>query len=95
MAVWGKGLNFIFFMYTFVYILLDAGPLDFSDDNDEQPGSYEEIEALPGPEMAPRSLSHISEASRDRESWAITQKFGTSHGPKTPKSVCVIIDADM
>jgi hypothetical protein len=39
--------------------------------------------------MAPRSLSHISEASKDRDSWAITQKFGTSHGPKTPHSVCV------
>ncbi|XP_060556835.1 eukaryotic translation initiation factor 5B-like isoform X2 [Ruditapes philippinarum] len=62
----------------------DAVAYDLSDD--DQQGSHENIEALPGPEMAPRSLSHISEASKDRDSWAITQKFGTSHGPKTPHS---------
>ncbi|XP_045196687.2 TBC1 domain family member 5 homolog A-like isoform X3 [Mercenaria mercenaria] len=62
----------------------DAGPFEPSHENDSHSDSQEEQEGQPGPEMAPRSLSHISEASRDREPWAITQKFQTSHGPKTP-----------
>lgn len=36
-----------------------------------------------GPNMPPRSLSHISEASSHREPWAITQKYQSSHGPKS------------
>ena len=43
-----------------------------------------------GPDMPPRSLSHISEASK--EPWAITQKFSSSHGPKSAvKILCYYV----
>ncbi|XP_052811300.1 uncharacterized protein LOC128238969 [Mya arenaria] len=39
-----------------------------------------------GPGMEGRSLSHISEASHRGDSWAITQKYQSAHGPNAPKS---------
>ncbi|XP_052243437.1 uncharacterized protein LOC127853199 isoform X3 [Dreissena polymorpha] len=51
-----------------------------SDDNDVFPKSPVTL-----PDMPPRSLSHISEAS-NRDTWAITQKYNSNYGPKSPKS---------
>ena len=44
-------------------------------------------QAVPLADIPPRSLSHISETSRDEQSWAITQQYQSTHGARTPSAV--------
>ena len=48
-------------------------------------------QAVPLADIPPRSLSHISETSRDEQSWAITQQYQSTHGARTPSAVSIKI----
>lgn len=60
----------------------NAGKFENDDDSYSDDDNVSDTDDL---DMGLRSLSHISEASKDQESWAITQKFQSSHGPKSSK----------
>ena len=61
----------------------------------KQPHKTDDLSKIPqkpGPpvplaDIPPRSLSHISEASRGEQPWAITQQYQSTHGGRAPSRV--------